>query len=106
MILRDALFRSLADPTRRAIFETLCRNGELPVTELTRGAQISQPAVSRHLSILRDAGLVAGRPDGRQTLYHARAETLMAVTDWTTEMRGFWDHRLDKFEDLLNRMGQ
>jgi DNA-binding transcriptional ArsR family regulator len=106
MIDRDALFRSLADPTRRAIFETLCRDGDLPVTALTRGANISQPAVSKHLGVLRDAGLVVGRQAGRQTFYHAEPETLKAVSDWMAEMRGFWERRLDKFEDLLNRMDQ
>jgi DNA-binding transcriptional ArsR family regulator len=98
MIDRDALFRSLADPTRRAIFETLCRDGDLPVTALTRGANISQPAVSKHLGV--------GRQAGRQTFYHAEPETLKAVADWMAEMRGFWERRLDKFEDLLNRMDQ
>lgn len=106
MISRDALFKSLADPTRRSIFETLCREGELPVTALTRNAQISQPAVSKHLGILRDSGLVTARQDGRQTFYYAEPETLDAVADWMSEMRSFWEQRLDKFEDLLNRMDQ
>ena len=102
MISRDALFKSLADPTRRAI----CENGELPVTALTRSAGISQPAVSKHLGILRNAGLVAARQDGRQTFYHAELQAIEGIADWTVEMRSFWNRRLDTFEDLLNRMDQ
>lgn len=102
----DAIFKALADPTRRMLFATLCREGELAVTELTKGARISQPAVSKHLGVLRDAGLVAGKQDGRKTYYHARPEQLEAVAEWTAEMRRFWAKRLDKFEDLLNRMDQ
>jgi DNA-binding transcriptional ArsR family regulator len=62
----DTLFPSLADPTRRAMFEALCRDGELSVRALTDRAKISQPAVSKHLGVLRGAGLVEGRTDGRQ----------------------------------------
>jgi DNA-binding transcriptional ArsR family regulator len=64
---RNALFRTLADPTRRAIFERLCREGELTVGALTEGAGISQPAVSKHLGVLKQAGLVRDRPEGRLT---------------------------------------
>ncbi len=63
----DLLFRTLADPTRRALFERLCRE-EKTVGSLTARARISQPAVSKHLGILKDAGLVQGRHDGRQTI--------------------------------------
>lgn len=106
MISRDAMFRSLADPTRRSLFEMLCREGELPVSELTKGASISQPAVSKHLGILRDAGLITRRPDGRNTYYEAKPETLEAMADWMGEMRGFWAHRLDSLEELLDRLDQ
>lgn len=106
MIEPDALFKSLADPTRRAIFETLCREGELPVTALTDRASISQPAVSKHLGILREAGLTSARQQGRQTFYSAEPASLELVQDWVNEMRAFWDHRIDKLETLLNRLDQ
>ncbi len=102
----DMLFRSLADPTRRAIFERLCRDGELTVGALTARAGISQPAVSKHLGVLREAGLVVQRHQGRQTHYSAQIEALAPLTDWTGRMTGFWHSRLDRLEDLLKRMDQ
>ncbi len=102
----DLLFRSLADPTRRAIFENLCRDGELTVVALTARAGVSQPVVSKHLAQLRQAGLVEGRHAGRQTHYRARREALLPLVDWTRQMTGFWDGKLDALEDLLKRMDQ
>jgi DNA-binding transcriptional ArsR family regulator len=102
----DVLFRTLADPTRRAIFERLCREGELTVGALTAQAGISQPAVSKHLAILKQAGLVRDRPDGRQTHYSAQARALAPLADWTSRMTGFWESRFDDLEDLLKRMNQ
>ena len=66
-----ALFKTLADPTRRAIFERLCREGEQTVAALTARAGVSQPAVSKHLGVLKRAGLVRDRHEGRQTHYSA-----------------------------------
>ena len=102
----DLLFRSLADPTRRAIFERLCRDGEQTVGALTAGAGISQPAVSKHLGILRQAGLVRDRHEGRQTHYSAQRQALAPLVDWTSQMAGFWESRFDALEDLLKRMDQ
>jgi len=102
----DALFRSLADPTRRAIFERLCREGEQTVGALTAQAKISQPAVSKHLGILKQAGLVRDRHEGRQTHYSAQPDALAPLLDWTSEMTRFWQGRLDNLEDLLKRMDQ
>ena len=98
------VFRALADPTRRALFESLCREGEATVAVLTRGAGVSQPAVSKHLRQLREAGLVADRPEGRQTHYRPRIEALAPLVDWTGRQAAFWDRRLDGLEDLLKRM--
>jgi DNA-binding transcriptional ArsR family regulator len=103
---RDALFRSLADPTRRAIFERLCREGEQTVGALTAQAGISQPAVSKHLGILKLAGLVRDRHEGRQTHYSVQLDALAPLIDWTSEMTRFWQGRLDNLEDLLKRMDQ
>lgn len=102
----DILFRTLADPTRRAIFERLCRDGEQTVGALTAHAGISQPAVSKHLQILKDAGLVRDRHEGRQTHYSAKLGALAPLIDWTSRMTGFWQSRFDQLEDLLKRMDQ
>ena len=102
----DLLFRSLADPTRRAIFERLCRDGELTVGALTAQAGVSQPVVSKHLGVLKQAGLVQDRHAGRQTHYSAQLAALAPLMDWTKEMAGFWEARFDDLEDLLKRMDQ
>jgi DNA-binding transcriptional ArsR family regulator len=102
----DVLFRTLADPTRRAIFERLCREGEQTVGALTADAGISQPAVSKHLGVLKQAGLVRDRHEGRQTHYRARLKALAPLLDWTSQMTGFWQSRFDRLEDLLKRMDQ
>jgi DNA-binding transcriptional ArsR family regulator len=101
---QDMLFRSLADPTRRSIFERLCREGEKTVGALTAGAGVSQPVVSKHLGILKQAGLVRDRHEGRQTHYTAQLGALSPLVDWTREMAGFWESRLDDLESLLKRM--
>lgn len=102
----DVLFRTLADPTRRALFERLCRDGEQTVGALTGHAGVSQPAVSKHLAILKQAGLVRDRQAGRQTHYSAQVSALAPLVDWTQEMAGFWAGKFDNLEDLLRRMDQ
>lgn len=102
----DTIFRSLADPTRRALFERLCRDGEQTVAALTARAGISQPAVSKHLGVLKQAGLVLDRHAGRQTHYSAQVGALAPLTDWTREMAGFWQDRFNRLEHLLARMDQ
>ncbi|MET3665387.1 metalloregulator ArsR/SmtB family transcription factor [Caulobacter sp. 1776] len=102
----DVIFRTLADPTRRAIFERLCRQGEQTVGALTAQAGVSQPAVSKHLGVLKAAGLVSDRHEGRQTHYSAHLSALAPLIDWTSQMAGFWEGRFDALEDLLKRMDQ
>ena len=102
----DILFATLADPTRRAIFERLCRDGDQTVGALTAQAGVSQPAVSKHLGALKRAGLVANRHHGRQTHYSALPGGLASLSDWTSQMSGFWQGRFDALEDLLKRMDQ
>lgn len=104
--VQNALFRSLADPTRRAIFERICRQGEQTVGALTAKAGISQPAVSKHLAVLKQAGLVHDRHEGRLTHYRAVRGALSPLADWTAEMTGIWEKHFDRLEDLLNRMDQ
>jgi DNA-binding transcriptional ArsR family regulator len=103
---QDVLFRTLADPTRRAIFERLCREGEQTVGALTAQAGISQPAVSKHLGVLRQAGLVRDRRAGRQIHCSAQLGALAPLVDWTSQMAAFWQTRFDQLEDLLKRMDQ
>lgn len=102
----DDLFRTLADPTRRAIFERLCLEGEKTVSALTAKAGVSQPVVSKHLAALKRAGLVRDRHEGRQTHYTAEIGALAPLVDWTSHMARFWDKRFDALEDLLKRMDQ
>jgi len=102
----DVLFKTLADPTRRAVFERLCRDGEQTVGALTARSGVSQPAISKHLGILKLAGLVRDRPEGRQTHYSAQLGALAPLIDWTSQMAGFWQSRFDSLEDLLERMDQ
>jgi DNA-binding transcriptional ArsR family regulator len=102
----DLLFKTLADPTRRALFERLCREGETTVGALTAQSGVSQPAVSKHLAVLRHAGLVRDRHEGRQTYCSAHIEALSPLADWTRQMAGFWQSRFDDLEDLLKRMDQ
>src|ERR1700755_690658 len=104
--VHDELFRALADPTRRAIFERLCGEGEQTVGALTARAGVSQPAVSKHLGVLKQAGLVRDRPDGRQIHYSAQPKALAPLLDWTGQMTGFWQKKFDDLEDLLKRMDQ
>jgi DNA-binding transcriptional ArsR family regulator len=102
----DVLFRTLADPTRRALFERLCRDGEQTVGALTARAGVSQPAVSKHLAVLKRAGLVRDRHEGRQTHYSAQPGGLDPLIDWTSQMAKFWQRRFHHLEDLLKRMDQ
>ncbi|MBB4124350.1 ArsR/SmtB family transcription factor [Martelella radicis] len=99
-----SLFRALSDPTRRALFEHLCTDGGLTVRALTARAGVSQPAVSKHLGLLKQAGLVEDQPEGRETRYTARPAALLPLVDWTRRMGGFWEDRFDALDDLLKRM--
>jgi DNA-binding transcriptional ArsR family regulator len=100
------LFRTLGDPTRRAMFERLSGEGELTVGELVAGAGVSQPAVSQHLAVLRTAGLVTERREGRFVRYAARPQGLKPLFDWMSFYGVFWRERFDRLEDLLKQMDQ
>lgn len=102
----DTLFKSLGDPTRRGLFEHLCLEGEQTVRALTERAGISQPAVSKHLVVLKDAGLVAGQQRGRETLYSARSDALRPLVEWADQMTRFWEVKFDHLDDVLTRMDQ
>ena len=89
----DLTFRALADPTRRAMIETL-RAGPKPVGELAQGFPISRPAVSQHLKVLTDAGLVAATPQGTRRLYHIAPDGMAALRRY---LDGLWDDALAAF---------
>ena len=100
----DGVFKALADPTRRALFERLSREGELTVHRLTEHSGVSQPAVSKHLGQLREAGLVLDRREGRETHYSVRPQALAPLIDWMKVYTNFWNERIDRLENLLDRM--
>ena len=101
--VESEIFRALADPTRRAIFERLA-HGETSVSDLVERFDVSQPAVSQHLSALKKAGLVAQRRDGRRVYYRAEPSGLRPLVDWLTHYQVFWRERLKKLEALLEEM--
>jgi DNA-binding transcriptional ArsR family regulator len=100
----DDIFRTLADPTRRAIFERLVREGEQTVRALTDVSGVSQPMVSKHLGVLKLAGLVRDRPEGRSVHYSAEPQGLAPLIDWISLYGVFWRDRFDRLETLLKRM--
>jgi DNA-binding transcriptional ArsR family regulator len=102
----DELFKALADPTRRAIFESLVLDGEQTVRALTDRAGVSQPAVSKHLGVLKLVGLVRDRPEGRSVHYSADPQGLAPLIDWMKHYGAFWRERFDRLENLLERMDQ
>jgi DNA-binding transcriptional ArsR family regulator len=102
----NQVFRALADPTRRAIFEHLAREGEQTVHALTDRAGVSQPAVSKHLGVLKLARLVRDRREGRETHYKAQPQALAPLIDWMSLYGAFWRERFDRLESLLKRINQ
>ncbi len=96
------LMQALSDPTRRAIFEHIARAPETTVVALTRYAGVSQPAVSQHLKALRQARLIAGRRQGRNTFYHAESRGLAPLAAWLRQHEALWTQRLDRLEDYLH----
>lgn len=99
----DKIFQALADPSRRAIFESLTR-GEAAVKDLTARFDISQPAVSQHLAALKDAGLVNARKEGRLVYYRVEPNGMKPLIDWITHYRAFWTERVGRLERLLETM--
>ena len=100
----EGVFKALADPTRRGIFERITRDGEQTVHALTRASNVSQPMVSKHLAALKRARLVRDCRRGRETHYSAQPEALSPLFDWMTHYATFWKGRFDRLEDLLKRM--
>src|SRR6188768_2007514 len=104
-VVEDRIFHALADPSRRAIFESLSR-GEAAVSVLTARFDISQPAVSQHLAALKEAGLVDGRREGRRVYYRVDPRGMKPLIDWIAHYRAFWTERVDRLEELLEKMDE
>src|SRR5206468_8681273 len=102
-VAEDRIFHALADPSRRAIFESLT-HGEAAVKDLTARFDISQPAVSQHLAALKSAGLVTGRRRGRCAYYRVEPGGMKPLIDWIAHYRAFWTERVDRLERLLEEM--
>lgn len=100
----DLVLKGLADPTRRAILERLMREGELTVRDITDESGVSQPMVSKHLGVLKSAGLVRDRREGRETHYSAQPQGFAPLVGWLEHYRAFWNARFDRLGDLLKRM--
>jgi DNA-binding transcriptional ArsR family regulator len=97
------VFRAVADPTRRAVLETLADEQQLAVTELARRLDVSVPLLSRHLAVLRAAGVVTDQPSGRQRLYSINPAPLRELSDWAALFSEFWTDRIERLRAHLDR---
>src|SRR5258708_1716059 len=100
----NAVMRTLADPTRRGIFERVVRSEEITVIELTRGSGVTQGAISQHLKLLKQAGLVTERPEGRNVFYRAEPKGLAPLVDWMSHYGVFWRDRFANLRTLLKEI--
>src|SRR3984885_7940139 len=100
----DTVMRALADPTRRALFERIVGAGEITVVELTRGSGVTQGAISQHLKSLKQARLVAERPEGRKVYYRAQPEGLAPLVGWMSHYGVFWRERFARLRKLLKEI--
>ena len=98
------VMRALADPTRRAVFERIVGSDEITVVELTRGSGVTQGAISQHLKSLKQAGLVAERPEGRNVYYRAEPQGLAPLVDWMSHYGVFWRKRFGNLRALLKEI--
>jgi DNA-binding transcriptional ArsR family regulator len=101
----DSLFATIAEPNRRAILGLLL-TADRSVGELEQELRLSQPAVSKHLRVLREAGFVEYRVDAQRRLYRLRHEPLMELDEWLEPYREFWSRHLDALERHLDRMAK
>ena len=100
----NAVMRTLADPTRRAVFERIVSSDEITVVELTRGSGVTQGAISQHLKSLKQAGLVIERPEGRNVYYRAQPEGLAPLVDWMSHYGVFWRERFTNLRTILKEI--
>ena len=100
----DAVLRTLADPTRRAVFERIVGSDEISVSVLTRGSGVTQGAISQHLRSLKLAGLVAERAEGRNVYYRVEPKGLAPLVDWMSHYGVFWRERFANLKTLLKEI--
>jgi DNA-binding transcriptional ArsR family regulator len=104
-MMRRDVFRAIADPNRRAILGLLA-GGRLTLNGVAQHFRISRPAVSRHMRILKECGLVVVVPRGRERYCEARLDRLKAVADWIEPYRQLWEHRYGRLDDILEMIGR
>jgi DNA-binding transcriptional ArsR family regulator len=97
------VFNAIAEPRRRQIIEVLARRGTVAVSVLVATLGIAQPAVSKHLGVLRKVGLVSVTKHGQQRLYQLEAKELKRVHDWTEKFQQHWSHQLDRIQQRAER---
>jgi DNA-binding transcriptional ArsR family regulator len=100
----DTVMRTLADPTRRGIFERIIQSDEISVVELTKGSGVTQSAISQHLRSLKQAGLIADRAQGRNVFYRAEPKGLAPLVDWMSHYSVFWRERFASLRTLLKEI--
>ncbi len=100
----DAVMRTLADPTRRAVFQRIVEADEISVVELTRGSGVTQSAVSQHLRSLKQAGLIADRAQGRNVFYRPEPKGLAPLFDWMSHYGVFWRKRFANLRTVLKEI--
>jgi DNA-binding transcriptional ArsR family regulator len=100
----DAVMRTLADPTRRAVFERIARSDEISVADLTRGSGVTQSAISQHLRSLKQAGLIVDRAQGRNVFYRSEPKGLAPLFDWMSHYDVFWRERFADLRTLLKEI--
>ena len=100
----DSVFRAVADPTRREIMQLLAAE-PMTVGDICEHFTISQPAISQHMRVLRESGLVDSRAEWRHRTYHLRPKHLKTVMDWVRHFERFWDESLDRLDDVIDKMG-
>jgi DNA-binding transcriptional ArsR family regulator len=100
----DSVMRTLADPTRRAVFERIVKSDEISVVALTQGSGVTQGAISQHLRSLKQAGLIANRAQGRNVFYRAEPRGLAPLVDWMGQYGVFWRERFTNLRTLLKEI--
>ena len=101
--MRRDVFQAIADPIRRDIIE-LIANQPMPINAIAQNFQISRPAVSKHIKILNECGVIAITKNGRERFCEIQAKSLIPVTDWVGQYRNLWEDKLDSFSDYLNQL--
>ena len=96
------IFQAIAPPVRRTIIELVAKRGELSASEISSSFEISAPAVSQHLKVLREARVLSMKKQGQHRLYRVNPQTMQEVESWSRRMRTLWNQRLDRLEDILN----